>query len=320
MRVAVESNCIFMSYCLSIFFIICTACFAERNDSQTEVCSNAVRVRRLRDYCQSHYIMQPVGHQDKRELYWPLLTDDKHRVIYCVIPKAGCTSFKTMMANQTQSLRPETRLRVHSAKMLDSIGLHYLSAYPPEMIKHRLQTYTKVILVRHPFDRLLSAYKDKFVYKRFFSKIYQRFIIKTLGQDAVMQNGRVRISFKQFLELVSHGYDEGFRNHHWESYMNLCLPCHVHYDYILKMETLESDSQEALSVFLNKDQTSVTLPHLNGRRPFVEKLDSVSKAFGEVDPVMIKDLMRIYKADFDVFGYKCNSAKCRVKAEDSYCC
>ena len=267
--------------------------------------------------------MQPVNHDDKHPLYWRLLTDDKHRVIYCVIPKAGCTSFKTMMANQTQRLRPETRLRVHSAKMLHSVGLHYLSVYPPEMIKHRLQTYTKVILVRHPFDRLMSAYKDKFVYKRFFSKMYQRFIIETLGQDAVMQNGRVRISFKQFLELVSHGYDEGFRNRHWQSYMDLCLPCHVHYDYILKMETLKSDSQEALSLFLNEGQTSVTLPHLNDKRPFVEKLDSASKAFGELDPDMIQDLMRIYKADFDLFGYEWDAKKratCRVTGEHTDCC
>ncbi len=323
MRVAVECNCNSCLIVFPYFFIICTASFAERNDSQTEVCSNAVRVKTLRDYCQSHYIKQPVRRKDKRELYWPLLTDDKHRVIYCVIPKAGCTSFKTMMANQTQRLRVETRLDVNNDRMLDSIGLHYLSEYPPEMIKHRLQNYTKVMLVRHPFDRLMSAYKDKFVDKQMFSEMYQRFITDTLGQDAVMQNGQVRISLEQFLKLVSCGYHEGFRNHHWESYMDLCLPCHVHYDYILKIETLESDSQEALPLFLNEGQTSVTLPHLNDRRPFVEKFDSVSKAFGEVDPVMIQDLMRIYKADFGLFGYKWNKrnrATCRVKAEDTGCC
>ena len=107
------------------------------------------------------------------------------------------------------------------------------------------------------------------------------------------------------------------------TYMDLCLPCEVRYDYILKMETLDSDSQEALSLFLNKGQRSVTLPHLHAKRPVQERLVSTSNVFRQLDMDLVKAIMKIYQVDFDLFGYtwdEVDGASCSSDVSLLECC
>ena len=39
--------------------------------------------------------------------------------------------------------------------------------FPKDQQKRKWETYFKFTFVREPFERILSAYKDKFVYPRF---------------------------------------------------------------------------------------------------------------------------------------------------------
>ena len=41
-----------------------------------------------------------------------------------------------------------------------------LNSFPPDQQKQMLETYFKFTFVREPFERILSAYKDKFVHIR----------------------------------------------------------------------------------------------------------------------------------------------------------
>ena len=43
-------------------------------------------------------------------------------------------------------------------------GYRYLSEWPPEEQIKMLKTYYKFMFARHPFERLLSAYRDKVIY------------------------------------------------------------------------------------------------------------------------------------------------------------
>ena len=40
-------------------------------------------------------------------------------------------------------------------------GYRYLSEWPPEKQVEMIKTYYKFMFARHPFERLLSAYRDK---------------------------------------------------------------------------------------------------------------------------------------------------------------
>ncbi len=297
--------------------------YSDFREGLANVCTNRARLQTLHEGCRRYPNLTSSFPSSDKPLYWRLLADDKHHVLYCVIPKAGCTSFKTMMVNQTQRLLPNTTIRVHDSRKLHSVGLAYLSAYRTRGIRRRLKTYTKVIVVRHPFDRLLSAYKDKFVSHRIFSRVYLRLIAETIGLDHVTHNGRIMISLEQFLDLVRRGHDGGFRNRHWLPYTELCHPCHIQYDHILKLETLESDSKNVLSLFLNQDRQPVTLPHLNGQRSASGKLQIASDTFRELDPALVKSIVEIYQGDFDLFGYGWDSyfgASCSGNFSAANCC
>ncbi len=287
----------------------------------TKLCDNQARVKLVADGCHARQWPQP-RYDPEYPPFWQLYVDDYHRILYCKLPKAGSTSFLTMMANQTKRMPRDTKINVHSYDVMRQFNLRALTIFPEEEIQRRLQSYTKIILVRHPFDRLLSVYNDKFVHKKYSQAFEHRdFILKTLG-DGVLENGEISLSFKQFLQLVAAGYGREFENFHWESQFDNCYPCNTTYDYILKLETLESDFGRVSNLFLNPGQKTVTLPYLNEKRS-EEKLSVVSDIFQQLDEDLVRDLMNVYKADFQLFGYhwdKDLGATCQTDVEGENCC
>ncbi len=285
-------------------------------------CNNEQRLKILEDYCR----LRSQREEDvniSQKLFPRLLSDDKHQVLYCAITKTGCTSFKTMIANQTQRVQKNQDVRVQRASGLRSIGLKYLIEFSMREILLRLKSYTKIIVVRHPFDRLMSAYNDKFVVKNFSMK-YQSAIGDILGHARRPKLGQ-RISFEDFIQLVVKGRENRkFINKHWATYTDLCHPCLVKYDHIFKLETFSTDSRTALSLFLNEGQNSISMPHIHvtDKRPVEEKLSSVTHRFKQFSEKLVQAVMAIYAADFKLFGYQWDQGKgatCNSK-EGSGCC
>lgn len=60
------------------------------------------------------------------------------------------------------------------ASLAHSVGVfRTLSNYTYQEIEDKLATYSKLIVVRHPFERLLSAYRNKFESKHNSSAYFQ---------------------------------------------------------------------------------------------------------------------------------------------------
>ena len=74
------------------------------------------------------------------------------KLLYCVMPKAASRLWREMLEKAT----PRTRR---------------LRGYPPEQQRQILKTYFKFTFVREPFERILSAYKDKFVHLRMVDRV-----------------------------------------------------------------------------------------------------------------------------------------------------
>ena len=50
-------------------------------------------------------------------------------------------------------------------------------------------------------------------------------------------------TFDEFLKaLVDHTPNALVQNNHWQSFGSLCFPCDVKYDYIMKLDTINEDS------------------------------------------------------------------------------
>ena len=51
-------------------------------------------------------------------------------------------------------------------------------------------------------------------------------------------------TFSEFLQsLADHTPKSIDQNIHWEPYWSACYPCDIQYDYVLKLETIEEDSE-----------------------------------------------------------------------------
>ena len=90
-----------------------------------------------------------------RELLGHLIVNDKYKVIYCYIPKVACSQWKRVFLD----LENRAKVRDEHSKS----NFKFLKKYSDEGVKMRLQSYYKFLFVREPFERLLSAYENKFV-------------------------------------------------------------------------------------------------------------------------------------------------------------
>ena len=97
-------------------------------------------------------------------------------------------------------------------------------------------------MVRHPFDRVLSAFRDRIL--RGCGHQAKLHIPRIIGSAEVKydEEGCVATfpTFSQFLEYITS--DEGKDgDSHWLRYSAACAPCLVNYDAIVKLETSEED-------------------------------------------------------------------------------
>ena len=173
-----------------------------------------------------------------------------------------------------------------------------------------LATYFKFTFVREPFERLLSAYQDKFVYLRsedhYYRQLHGREILKNYRPNVSSHSLKQvnDITFREFMEyLVKKGSYKTTRimDQHWDNYANICGMCEIEYDFIGHYETMEQDLTEFIK--------AAGLSPQNAKRFFDYKhVPSKTKAsllshYSQIPLKWIDRLGEIYNASFKMFGY-----------------
>lgn len=129
---------------------------------------------------------------------------------------------------------------------------------------------------------------------------YRRLVRNIRRKFRGLQEGGV-VTFRQFVHyLISQKFTARF-NDHWRPFHECCLPCHVHYDFIGHLETLEEDSRYVIDElgFRSKQLPSWYVNYNASRL--------VTKMFANVTTSEIRRLAYIYRLDFVLFGYSVNS-------------
>uniref|UniRef100_A0A182PPS5 Carbohydrate sulfotransferase n=1 Tax=Anopheles epiroticus TaxID=199890 RepID=A0A182PPS5_9DIPT len=103
------------------------------------------------------------------------------------------------------------------------------------------------LIVREPFERLLSAYRNKLegcrnkYYKLLGEQIVKKFRKTHPAKGVKPPHGP---TFREFLEfLVSHYRSGGRFDEHWSPVYSFCTPCSINFTLIAKMETFQRDSE-----------------------------------------------------------------------------
>ena len=125
------------------------------------VCTQLERVKIFEDECQRMGLHNQTE-QARFAAYAKLLCDDRHRLLYLGFLKAGSSTWLKMLMDA--SGKP-ARGVLHYQRQPQTYGLKRLSLdfFTKEEILYRIQNYFAFVVVRNPFDHLVSVWRNKFV-------------------------------------------------------------------------------------------------------------------------------------------------------------
>lgn len=190
--------------------------------------------------------------------------------------------------------------------------------------------FFKFLLVRHPFERLLSAYRDKveradhWSLKELRQHIFDS--LKEMRQETLKKTPSTAVNdtggtserpggldqkedpiptFADFLEyiLTTNLSDGGFDSH-WAPYWRTCSPCSIKYDAIAKLETAELDLKlvwQRMGL-----QWTTGLPQYNRSGtggPLSQSGTKVDQYYSALHPTLIARVYRRFALDFHLFQY-----------------
>ena len=220
------------------------------------------------------------------------------KILYCVTPKVASRQWREMLYRFNKGLsRPGNRnLRLNS--------------FSPDQQKQMLETYFKFTFVREPFERLLSAYKDKFVIRRDVDREMREFhgreILKNL-RPHVSKSALEKlddITFPEFIEyLVTKGSNKStpVMNWHWDNYVNMCGMCAINYDFIGHYETFDqdlADFKEAAG--LSPEVANKFNARANNKS---DTASSLLSYYSQIPIEWIDILGQLFRANFEMFNY-----------------
>lgn len=236
---------------------------------------------------------------------------DKYRIIYCYIPKAGCTNWKRVLlvlsgkANSTQSIgQKETHV-------LTSKYIRSLSTYTINEARYRLSKYKVFTFVRNPFVRLLSAFRDKLEKRTSLNGAFRKDWSKKMKKlTEFFKRYRLRgldlnTTFHEFVEYVSdpnHNLLDPAEEH-WIEMFRLSHPCAIKFDFIGRVETLDRDTDFVLRNLIGIPPKKILFR--NSTNP-TNSSDGglLQKYFSDVPRKDVKALYERFAPDFKIFGYE----------------
>ena len=245
-------------------------------------------------------------------------------MLYCVIPGTGYGSIIALLGHHTgHAINGSAPPNVDDPEYLSALGFRYLESFTPGEINRRLSSYLKFVLVRHPFVRLKSAFSDIFVGGSRSAEQYEDAIVHFYGREKLTWiSGHPKITFYQFLQLII-GSKE-FQDLQWKTYYSICHPCHLHYDVILKLETIQNDIRSIVDRLKNDEFGEQSSFEVFWNTNDLLKYNVTSRVFQTVPVHLLDRILKHYKKDMRMFGYTWSDhagIKCKLGlSKEEKCC
>ena len=184
------------------------------------------------------------------------LLDDKHHLVYCFVPKNACSFWKRVFSildgkHKGSAVFNLSSVAIHTSRAFDRLGgdRSFIELY------HFLQSSKKIMFVRDPYERLFSGYIDKLFSPCSMTREEVK-VIRLFRENETNTACQPGVSFTEFLQYVTNQRSVGVNPHFGRQYP-ACLPCHVDYDYIGKLETFQQDAEYILKEAAHIDPREV---------------------------------------------------------------
>ena len=270
------------------------------------------RIREVCDRISNGYYVHPRKTKPENSVLRTLV-DHYHQVVYCSIPKVATDSwfylFKSVFEKEEAARRDLFSLHMHYYEPYVGLGISQLSRGNKSHteveygIPDPRKQYFKFIVVRHPLERLGSAWMNKLGSgkKNGMRADVQRMKAIANNRTTWDRDVNVNVTFEEFLTYAA-GPDvqlSGKFDSHFRSYQGTCEPCSIDYDYIAHLETLSED-------------LPFILPHLNATDfsdhfPTVKLRDTSdtrhAHLFRNAPFPLVKAVIDKCRPDADMFGY-----------------
>ena len=307
---------------------------AKWASSTVRSCTQEERLRRIEKVCEERMRRgeQVCGGNPMHSL-GNIMVDDKHKTLYCEVPKAACTSWKMFFAellgNITDDIRPVLNYKVHRTEVYDQLGFKFLDKYSPEEQLYRLQYYFKFLTVRNPIARVVSAYENKLERQHSDSTWYHKhvgtYIIKNYRRNPSkesLEQGH-DVTFDELARFIGNDKDHFFQrfDRHWTIEYYMCCPCLIKYDYVAKIETMAEDAKNIIERIV--PGRGLTLPRSNVMN-LEEEVARCQKPLKTLRQDHVEKLLQHYALDMNTFGYGVDTDRkifCNSGGEgDDACC
>ncbi|NP_001072529.1 carbohydrate sulfotransferase 8 [Xenopus tropicalis] len=233
-----------------------------------------------------------------------IFVEDKHKLLYCEVPKAGCSNWKRVLmvlnglASSTKDIHHNTVHYGNYLKRLDS--------FDRNGIFYRLNTYTKMIFIREPFERLVSAFRDKFEHaNNYYHPVFGKAIISKYRRNATKEalwtgSG---VQFTEFIQYLLDVHRPVGMDIHWDHVSRLCSPCLIDYDFIGKFESMEEDADFLLHLI--GAPKNLTFPRFKDRHSNEERTTNkiTQQYFAQLSPTERQRTYDFYYMDYQMFNY-----------------
>ncbi|XP_018014307.1 carbohydrate sulfotransferase 12-like [Hyalella azteca] len=301
----------------------------ELSEMGVFLASQKRRVLRVREAC-----AQGVSKVSYKLALYNLIADKEQSILFCPIFKSASTSWLIALLEMRGEWTPQNTPDDLNAirKRVYKILMGFTPSDQDIFYQNRF------LVVRHPFERLVSCYRDKFenANKPYYHELHGKRMMRMyrdLGDNPVSRTevnnlmaradadpDRERVlgnpfanpvgpTFTEFIKYVvsKHSDDE-----HWTPYHHQCAPCSIDYNFILKFENLNKENAQFLQRLNAGADVGQRKDNIFSGPPTAEVACSY---FSQLDTALLYQLTKKYEPDFKLFGYTPNEY---LKCSDEY--
>ncbi|CAL4146656.1 unnamed protein product, partial [Meganyctiphanes norvegica] len=242
-----------------------------------------------------------------------LFADRQHHLTFCPVYKSASTSWLITLLqlngrwNGVGELPPLQLILKRTFSGIYKFDDEALS-----------ESSNRFIIVRHPFERLVSCYRDKFEFAKI-GYYYRKYGEKMVRSYRVISkfpiNNKVDAELPEslkdnpyanpigptFAEFTSFVLDSTHEDEHWIPMYKYCSLCRIDYNFILKFENLYSESQTFIDhlKYTSMLKTRWDNPNEGGNTSG----DRTCEYFKQISIDTVKRLIEKYKNDLLLFQY-----------------